>query len=171
MSQAEKKSLTPEQIYKKNQFKIKVFKTLSPIIFWCFLGLGILFFILMIKNSVGNITEIMNLLDKQNLTGEQIEQNYQHLVEKWGEWVIVGGPGGAFTIKFVDIRNAFFSGLMITFLILSIVSIVLSFILGKIIFPKLSQYYADNNQNMVNIATLQTHAEVTKNKKNKEDWF
>lgn len=164
--------MTAEQIYKKNQLKVKIYKNLAPIVFWVFIGLAIIFFILMIRNSVGNITEIMSLLDKKSHTGEQIEQNYKMLVEKWGEWVIVGKNGGLFTIQFIDIRNAFFSGLMITFLTLSIVCLVFAIVVGKIVFPKLSTYYSENNQSMVDIATLQTHAEITKNnKKDKGDWF
>lgn len=171
MSQAE--NLTPEQIYKKNQFKAKIFKRLAPILFWSFLGLSILFFILMIKNSVGNITEIITLLDKDSLTGEQIQQNYQYLIEKWGEWTVVGKNAGVFSIQFVNIQNAFFSGLMATFLTLSMICLVISIVGGKIVLPKLAEYYTGNNQSMVDIATLQTHAEITKNnkKESKEDWF
>lgn len=167
-------NLTPEQIYKKNQFKAKMFKRIAPIVFWTFLGLSILFFVLMVQNSVGNVTEIIRLLDKDSLTGSQIQENYSHLVEKWGEWTIVGENGGVFSIQFIDIKNAFFSGLMATFLTLGILCLAISIIGGKIIFPKLAQYYTENNQSMVDIATLQTHAEVTKNKKekqSKEDWF
>lgn len=127
----------------------------------------------MVQNSVGNITEIITLLDKDSLTGDQVQQNYQYLVDKWGEWTIVGENGGVFSIQFVNIQNAFFSGLMATFLTLGIVCLVISIIGGKIILPKLAQYYTDNNQSMVDIATLQTHAEVTKKnkKESKEDWF
>lgn len=127
----------------------------------------------MIRNSVGNVTDIIGLLNKDSLTGEELQQNYNLLVEQWGEWIIVGNSGGVFEIRFVDIRNAFFSGLMITFLSLGIVCLVISIIIGKILFPKLAQYYSDNNQDMVNIATLQTHAAVTKTKKQtkKEEWF
>ena len=172
MSQTEKKSLTPEQLYKKNQLKVRIFKILAPIVFWGFLALSFMFFMLMIKNSVGNITEIINLLDEDTLTGEQITQNYQYLIEKYGEWVIVGDAGGVFSIQFVNIGNAFFSGLATTFLTLGIICFAISIIVGKIVFPKLAQYYTYNNQNMVNVATLQTHAEITKNKKEKkEEWF
>ena len=128
----------------------------------------------MIGNSVGNITDIISLLDKDKHTGEQLEDNYQYLVEKWGEWTIVGKNAGMFSIQFIDIRQAFFSGLMITFLTLGIVCLIISVVVGKIVLPKLAQYFTDNNQSMVDIATLQTHAEVTKNNKKKEvkeDWF
>lgn len=165
------KSLNPEQMYKRNLMRVKVLKTITPIIFWVFISLSVLFCILMIKNSVGNVTEIISKLDKNNLTGEQIQENYKYLIEKWGEWNIVGESGNFFSVQFVDLRSAFFSGLMATFMILSIVCLVIAIVMGKIILPKLIQYYTDNNQNMVNIATLQTHAEVTKKKKDKEDWF
>lgn len=126
----------------------------------------------MVRNSVGNITEIINLLDKDVLTGEQVEQNYQMLVEKWGKWTIVGKENGIMNVEFIDIRKAFFSGLMITYLVLSIVFLALAIILGKVLFPKLAQYYSDNNQDMVNIATLQTNSEILNQKKEKnKQWF
>jgi hypothetical protein len=56
---AKKNKLTPEMVYKKNQQKVKVFKNLTPIVYWLFLGLSVMFFLLMIENSVGNITEII----------------------------------------------------------------------------------------------------------------
>ena len=121
----------------------------------------------MIQNSVGNITEIISMLDKDSLTGDQIQENYKYLTDKWGEWTIVGENGGVFSIQFVNLQNAFFSGLMATFLTLGIVCLVVSIVCGKILFPKLADYYKDNNQSMVDIATLQTHAEVTKNNKKK----
>lgn len=112
------------------------------------------------------------MLDKDSLTGDQIQENYKYLTDKWGEWTIVGENGGVFSIQFVNLQNAFFSGLMATFLTLGIVCLIVSIVCGKILFPKLADYYKDNNQSMVDIATLQTHAEVTKNnKKSKEDWF
>ena len=168
----EKKVLMPEQIYKRIQRKSKLFSILAPVVLWTFLGLTILFFCLMIKNSVGNLTEIFDLLDKKTLTGEELSRNYQYLIEKYGEWTIVGNNGGTFSVHFVNIKNAFFSGLMITYCILTMVSFGISIIVGKVLFPKLSQYYKDNNQDMVNLATLQTNAEITKKKKNKEEeWF
>lgn len=111
------------------------------------------------------------MLDKDKYTGEQLQQNYEYLVNKWGEWTIVGKNAGLFSIQFIDIRQAFFSGLMFTFLTLGIVCLLIAIIAGKILFPKLAQYYTENNQSMVDIATLQTHAEVTKKNKDKEGWF
>ena len=168
-----KVALTPEQLYKKNRAKAKWFKRLSPIIFWMFLGLAILFFIFMIDNSVGNITEIISLLDGDVYNELELEQNYQMLVEKYGEWTIIGNEGSSiFTVRFIDIRQAFFSGLMMTFLVLSILCLAIAIIVGKIVFPKLAQLYTDNNQDMVNMATLETNAAVNKKKKSKEEeWF
>lgn len=167
-----KKNLTPEQLYKKNKKRLKTFKVLSPIIFFGFLILGLIFLFFMIKNSVGNITEIIELLDKKTHSEEVLQKNYQYLISKWGEWVIVGNLNSSITIKFVDIRNALFSKLMITNLILSIVCLSISLIIGKLLLSKLIKYYSENNQDIVNIATLQTHATITnKQEKKKEDWF
>lgn len=159
-------------MYKKNLQKSKIFKRLAPVVFWTFLVLFVLFIILTIRNSWGNITEIIHLLDKDTFTGEEISQNYQYLIDKWGEWVIIGKNAGVFSVQFVDIRRALFSGLMITYMTLAIICICFAIIVGKILFPKLSQLYSDNNQNMVNMATLQTNSEIQKRKKDKEEeWF
>lgn len=167
--------LTAEQMYKRNQLRSKVFKRLAPIVFWVFMGLFVLFVILAISNSWGNITEIISLLDKDVYTGEELSANYQYLIEKYGEWIIIGKNAGTFSVQFVDIRAAFFSGLMITYITLAVICFAISIILGKILFPKLAQYYSDNNQDMVNMATLQTNAEIQKQKNKKkdkeEDWF
>ena len=79
-----KKQLTSKQIYKKNQFKSKCFKILAPITYWLFIGLVLLFGSLAIKNSIGNVTEIIQKLDKDIYTRQEISTNYQELVEKWG---------------------------------------------------------------------------------------
>ena len=171
----EKVQLTAEQMYKRNQFRAKIYKRLAPIVFWVFIGLFALFLILAISNSWGNITEIINLLDKDVYTGEELSANYQYLIEKYGEWIIIGKNAGAFSVQFVDIRAAFFSGLMITYITLSIVCLAVAVIAGKIILPKMAQYYTDNNQDMVNMATLQTNAEINRQKNKKKDkeeeWF
>lgn len=169
----EKVQLTAEQMYKRNQMRSKLFKRLAPIVFWGFLSLFILFVILTVSNSWGNISEIISMLDKDIYTGEQLSQNYAYLVEKYGEWVIAGKNAGGFSVQFIDIRKAFFSGLMITYLSLAVVCLAIAIIIGKILLPKLAQYYTDNNQDMVNMATLQTNAEIQKRKKksNNEEWF
>ena len=169
-----KKQLTSKQIYKRNQFKSKCFKTLAPITYWLFIGLVLIFGGLAIKNSIGNVTEIIQKLDKDTYTRQEISANYQELVEKWGEWTVVGYDGSAFEISFINISKALFSGLMKTYTTLTIVSFGLSIILGKIVFPKLGNYFRDSNQDMVNLATLDTQEiikEKTKKKSETGGWF
>lgn len=164
--------MTAEQLYKKNQKKAKVFKKLSPVFYWVFLGLFGLFLVLTFANSWGNISEIIEMLNKEVLSGEQVTKNYEYLVQKWGEWIIIGDNGSSFSIRFIDIRKAFFSNLMITYIVLGIVCLIIAIVLGKILFPKLAQLYSDNNQDMVNLATLKTHAEIQQQKKSKQEgWF
>lgn len=133
----------------------------------------IIFFYLAIKNSVGNVVEIMDALSVDS----QSEQaaNLVMLKEKWGTWII---GDGAVILQFVDIRNALFSGLMITFTILTVVFLLLAIIIGKILLPMLAKMYKDNNDELVDIATLKTLEGVntltgkkSKNKKPKKEWF
>ena len=99
---AEKKQLTAEEIYKKNQKKSKVLRILAPICFWGFLALSVLCLIFAIRNSFGNIAEIMALLDSKKYTGVELQSNYSYLIDKYGEWVIGNGSTG-FTITFINI--------------------------------------------------------------------
>jgi len=149
----EKKQLSPEEIYKKNQKISKTLRILSPVVFWVFLALSILCLVLAIQNSFGNVVEIMHLLENKNYTGAELEENYAYLVEKYGEWVI-GNGGNGFTITFVNIGHALFSGLMVTNLTLSLISFSSAFILGKWILPKISAQILIENQDMVNLTIL-----------------
>ena len=118
--------------------------------------------------------EILRLLDKDIYTGEQIEENYASLVQKWGEWEIVGAGTSGLVIRYVDVRNALFSGLMITYTVLTIICIALSIVLGKVLFPQLSKLFSDNNSEMVDIATLKSAAkidEMSNNKNSTKEWF
>ena len=153
----EKKQLTPEEIYKRNQKKSKVLKILAPICFWGFLALAIICLILAIKNSFGNVAEIINMLDTKKYTGEELQANYQFLVEKYGEWVI-GNGGSGFQITFVNIGHALFSGLMITNCIFFVVFLVSAYLLGKWLLPKLSSQILLDNQDMVNLVVLKDHS-------------
>lgn len=146
------KELTPEELYKKNQKKAKVLKKIAPFCFYGFLALSILCLIFAIKNSFGNIAEIMELLDNKKYTGEQLRENYNFLVNKYGEWVIGGSAG--FTITFVNVGNALFSGLMVVSVILSLVFFVSAFVLGKWLFPRLANQIMEENQEMVNMTIL-----------------
>lgn len=118
--------------------------------------------------------EILRLLDKDIYTGEQIEENYAYLVQKWGEWEIVGAGTSGLVIRYVDVRNALFSGLMITYTVLTIICVALSIVLGKVLFPQLSKLFSDNNSEMVDIATLKSAAkidEMSNNKNSTKEWF
>lgn len=153
----EKKQLTPEEIYKRNQKKSKVLRILAPICFWGFLALAIICLILAIKNSFGNVAEIINMLDTKKYTGEELQANYQFLVEKYGEWVI-GNGGAGFQITFVNIGHALFSGIMITNCIFFVVFLVSAYLLGKWLLPKLSAQILLDNQDMVNLTILKDHS-------------
>lgn len=168
-------SLTAEQIYRQNKRKHKLFSRLSPIIFYLFLALALVFFILTIKNSIGNVIEILHLLDDDIYSGEQIAKNYEYLVNKWGEWEIVGAGSAGLVIRYVDVRTAMFSGLMITYTILCIISILCAVIFGKILFPQMAKLYKNNNDEMVDVATLKSAQQIEeftrKKNKDKEEWF
>jgi hypothetical protein len=103
-------------------------------------------------------------------TGIELEANYQQLVEKWGEWNL-GRGGGAFSVRYIDVGNALFSGLMITFTTLSIVSFTIAIVFGKIIFPLLAKYFKGNNEEMVDMATLKSAAQIDKISNSKKEWF
>lgn len=156
-----KKELTAEEIYKKNQKKSKILKILSPIVFWGCLVLAVLCLIVAVRNSFGNIAEICELLDKKGLSGKELEQNYVYLCEKYGEWVI-GTGGNGFTITFVNIGKALFSGIMITNIVLSIIFLVCAYVLGKWLLPKISAQILIDNQDMVNLSALRNQENKNK---------
>lgn len=149
----EKKQKTPQEIYKSNQKKSKILRISAPIVFWVFIALSILCLILAIKNSFGNVAEIIDLLDSKRFTGEELQANYVYLVAKYGEWLI-GNGGAGFQITFVNIGHALFSGLMITSLVLCVFFLAGAYILGKWVLPKLAEQILIDNQDMVNLATL-----------------
>lgn len=142
-----------EEIYKSNQKKAKICRILAPILFWVFIGFSILCFVLAISSSLGNINEIIQQLDGKKYTGEELEANYNALIDKYGEWTI-GSGGAGFQIKFVNIARAAFSGLMIANFFFSVIFIVLAFLLGKLILPKTAQVIEQNNIDMVNLTIL-----------------
>lgn len=152
----EKKQLTAEQIYRRNQKKSKVLRILAPIVFWGCLALAFICLIFAIRNSFGNVAEICDLLDNSRFTGDELQANYTYLVEKYGEWVI-GNGGNGFTITFVNVGKALFSGLMITNVILSGVLFISAYILGKWLLPKISAQILIDNQDMVNLQVLRSN--------------
>lgn len=149
----EKKQLIPEEIYKRNQKRAKILRILSPICFWVFLALSIVCLVFAIKNSFGNVAEIMEKLDSKKYSGEQLSQNYQYLIDKYGEWVIGNGSTG-FQITFVNIGHALFSGLMIANCVFFVVFLLSAYILGKWALPKISAQILIDNQDMVNLVVL-----------------
>lgn len=165
-------NITSEQIYKKNKNKAKIYKILSPIVFWIFIILTIVFAILAIENSIGNVIEILDGLDKDIHTEQEIIDNYNMFIEKYGEWQIVGNGMAGLSIKYIDISNALFSGLMITYTILTVSFFIAAIILGKICFPCISKMYNNNNEEMIDLATLKSASQIDilVDKKNKE-WF
>lgn len=156
-----KQELTSEQIYKKNQKLSKLFRILSPICFWGFLALSIICLYFALVNSFGNIAEICNLLDNKQFTGDELRENYNYLTDKYGEWIIGSGSAG-FTITFVNIGNALFSGLMITSCVFAVIFFASAYILGKWILPKLSAQILIDNQDMVNMVVLRNNEGVKK---------
>lgn len=149
----EKKQKTPQEIYKSNQKKSKILRISAPIVFWVFIALSILCLILAIKNSFGNVAEIIDLLDSKRFTGAELQENYAYLTAKYGEWLI-GNGGAGFQITFVNIGHALFSGLMITSLVLFVVFLAGAYILGKWVLPKLAEQILIDNQDYVNMQIL-----------------
>lgn len=126
----------------------------------------------MLKNSIGNITEILNMLDEDIWSGKEIQENYEYLVNKWGEWEIVGEGNAGIVIRYVDVGNALFSGLAITFATCAFISFAVSIVFGKIILPLLYKHYKNSNEELVDIATLQSAQQIdVMSKKCKKEWF
>lgn len=168
----EKTQLTTEQIYKKNKRKAKVFSTLTPIAWFSFLTLTIIFLCLAMRNSLGNVVEILELLDKEKYSGAEIRDHYTALAERWGEWEIAGEDNGVFAVRYIDVGAAMFSGLMFTYTILAFVSLTIAVVLGKIIFPSLAKLYKNSNDEMVDLATLKSASQIEKiSRKNGKEWF
>lgn len=122
------------------------------------------------KNSLGNVTEILSLLDEDKYTGKEIQTHYAELVARWGEWEIVGEGSAGLVVRYVDIGNALFSNMMVTYGVFAIISLCIAFIFGKIIFPVLAKHFQETNAEMVDVATLQSASKIEKMSK-KEGWF
>jgi hypothetical protein len=136
------------------------------------LSVTILFFCLTTKHSVGNVVEIIDLLDADTHTRVELQENYNMLKEKWGEWILFGDEGTGISVKYINVGNALFSGLMITFGTITIISFFLAIIIGKFLLPMLSKMYTNNNEQMVDLATLQTQESIKELKSEKmEEWF
>lgn len=122
--------------------------------------------------------DIIDLLSSDKYNQLQLEYNYNILKEKWGEWILFGEGNLGINVKYINISKALFSGLMIIFTILTFIFILSIIIINKIILPILIKMYTDNNNELVDIATLKTLEQVNeisgkkeKNKKPKKEWF
>lgn len=129
-----------------------------------------------IRNSIGNVIEIIDKLDKDQYNQVQLEENYEMLKQKWGEMIVFGDEAAGISIKYIDVGEALFSGLMVTFTTLTVIFLAIAIIFGKIILPILAKVYQDSNEQLVDIATLKTMENVNemsgkKNKKTKKEWF
>lgn len=151
-----KKVLSKEAIYKKNQKKSKICRTLSPIVFWSFIVISILCMFVALRNSFGNVIEIMDWLNGKKFNDVQLAENYEYLIAKYGEWVIGNGTHG-FVISFVDIGNAVFSGVAITNFVMSIAFYISAYVIGKWTLPRISAQLLIDNQDMVNLVILKDH--------------
>ena len=150
---------TPEEIYKANQQKSKLLRTISPIVYWGCLVLSVLFLVLAIRHSFGNVAEIMDMLDSKKFDGTQLQANYEYLTNKYGEWLI-GNGGSGFQITFVHIGHALFSGVMFASLFLSVLFFVSARLLGKWLLPKIADQILQDNQDMVNLTVLRNNDKV-----------
>lgn len=154
----EKRILTPEQIYNRNKKLSRFLGILSPVVFWGGLALAVLCLYVAFASSFGNVNEMLDLLDKTTHTGEELSANYNYLISKYGEWIIGTGSGG-FQIEFINIKKVFFSGMMITNLVLSGVWLLVATLGGKWLLPRYSKKIADSNQDTVNLAVLKSTSE------------
>ena len=153
-----KQTLTQEQVYKKRQKRAKLFSVIAPVCFWTLLLLALILFYFSLKNSIGNIAEIIDLLDNKIYNGEQLAENYAYLVNKYGEWVI-GSASGGFTITFINIKRAVFNGLAVIELITSITCFISAYLWGRWLLPLFAKSLTQNNQDMVNLTILKNFKE------------
>ena len=149
-----KKPLTAEQIYKRRQKTAKLCGTAAPFVFWICIALCILCFVFAVRHSIGNILEMKELLNSRKHTGEELAQNYEMLVQKYGEWEI-GQMGGGFSIRFVDVGKAMINGLAVANAVLCVFFLLSAYILGKWLLPRLSNQITQDNQDMVNLRVLE----------------
>lgn len=152
--------MTNEEIYKKNKRRAKRVRTLRPIIKIALIVLAIIFLFIALENSIGNLLEILDKLDKKKFTETQLVANYQSLIAKWGEWEIVGANQAGLVIRYVNVGNALFSGLMITFSILFAVTVFIMLVLDKIIFPVIIKGCETDNEDLVNLTSLRTAEKI-----------
>lgn len=101
---------------------------------------------------------------------EQANKNYVYLEKKYGEWEIYGQESSIIKVDIIDYRNALFGGITQAYLILTIVFFTSAIVFGKLVFPLLTKTYRAANEQMADLAAIQT-SEIVKEKKNKGEWF
>jgi hypothetical protein len=176
MSNKVKEPLTVEQIYTKNEKKRKVFAILGSVTWYSFLSLAVLFFGLTADNSFGNLAEIVNLLDENTYTQEELNANYEYLVDKWGELEIADTNSSESSIKYIDVEQALFSDSMSTYSILSLGAFVAAVTFGKITFPLLVRHFRKNNAEMAEMITIKPVSQEmstlqTEKAPERKEWF
>lgn len=139
-------------IYKRRKRAELTLKIITPILYWgCLIGcLVCLYFA--IKNSFGNMAELISLLDSKKYTATELQEHYAQLVEKYGEWHIGSGSTG-FVLNFINIKKVFFSGVMIMNLLGSGICLACHIIAKKVL-PKVAQRNREKNQDLVNMEML-----------------
>ena len=152
--------MTNEEIYKKNKARAKRVRILKPILKIVLICLALIFLLVAVRNSLGNLLEIVEKLDKKKYTETQLVANYQSLIAKWGEWEVIGADKAGLVIRYVNIANAMFSGLMITFSILFAVTVFIMFVLDKIVFPIIIKGCETDNEDLVNLTSLRTAEKI-----------
>ena len=142
------------KIYLQNRKKAKIYKRITPLVFWGLIALSIFLFAVAIKNSLGNMDEITSLLNNKKFTGDELRANYLYLIDKYGEWVIGSGSTG-FTLTFINVKSAIFGGLAVATGIGAIVCFIGAFLLGKWILPALAEKYTQDNQDLANLTIFE----------------
>ena len=156
-----KKELTLTEKYDKREKWSKRLRWITPLCFWVCIVLSIVCLVVAIEFSVGNIREITSLLNSKKFTGEQLQANYQFLIDKYGEWMI-GNGGAGFTITFVNIGKAVFNAMSIFNMTMAFIFFIGAFVLGKWTLPKLAKSFEQDNQDMTNKATLDMYEKMNK---------
>lgn len=138
----------------------------APIVFWGGLFLFFIFLILAFTNSFGRVMEVLNQLDSSINTGEQVATNYSALIEKYGEWVILGGEGMV-TVSFIDISSMVFNIPSMLFLCISLLMLFASIFFGKFLLKFLSESTMEKS-NLAQKSDTAELAKMVREKKNKD---
>jgi phage-related minor tail protein len=142
------------ELYKRNQKIRKVLRVASPIVYWVFMALAMICLIFAIRNSIGNLLEMYEMLDGSDKTGQELVNNYDALLDKYGPWSAQAGP---YVITFIDVRNVVLNGFAITNAIFAVFFYIAGNVLGKWVFPWLARKIEKDNQDMVNITILENN--------------